>query len=834
MKFLEAHHSTLDLLRQWAGNQRLIRASFYFWNAGTEMQKSVEGLLQSLLHTILGELPDLVPVLCPERCISTYRQTVNEWSLAELQDVFKKLQLLPNVSTKFYLHIDGLDEYSGDPYNLIKIIDALAQHPNYKVCVSSRPWNQFLHTIGKSSHGSLQLHLYTKDDIERFARESLMDRQKKFRSRIDQSQYDKLVSEIGNRAQGVFLWVRLVVHSLREGQSNSDPVSLLRKRLNEIPTDLEEFFQQILQSVSSVYGERMARTFLTALASPEPLKLIHYSLLDEEDPYMGWSTTLQPMDHTEIAERCVETRWRLNGRYKGLLEPASDEDSYHITVDFLHRTLRDFLVTRRIKTFLEARVPHGFDPLKAVIGVLLGEAKSLNSKMELRHFVDAAKFATAIDSFLQTNLIFTSNVPLTCQLIDHVDHLIPSIYTESLHTTSQLTIMLRAAVRYSQDAYVKYRLITVDRQSDLDWLLHMILSRPNVTACSFGRILEQDIETLFLPDHKTVNAVIEENPNINQDLVSDVLEKGADLHAQIEDTTIWNAFLKTSEMNMSVGNSAYWPVLKHLVQHGAKVDLRLPMWIRLATRISSMDQSTLDEFFMGIVYILEQGMKADTNLWIKLLYEMNTERTPSSFWTLMITFLRRGADVAGITDVPLTSGPEPKTWFCGFLSNMEEGQDLFSSKEPSAIFKIFFDHGLNPNQRYRDSTMWIYLLRTIAKLEYRLEHARLIKTFLQYGADPTVEILHHIVETEFEHDCPSEPESPESRVRLAVQNELRELQQRDKEVVQHQTMETRDLRELAMINATTIQRGNSRIRSTNGKRSLSPVTSNGNFKRYRR
>ena len=130
--------------------------------------------------------------------------------------------------------------------------------------------------------------------------------------------------------------------------------------------------------------------------------------------------------------------------------------------------------------------------------------------------------------------------------------------------------------------------------------------------------------------------------------------------------------------------------------------------------------------------------------------------------------------------------------------------------------------------------MWIYLLRTIARLEYRQAHSELILIFLRYGADPTIEILHRIVDMRFEYNRQSEPGSLESRVRLVIQDELRELQQRDAEVVQHQKMETRASHESAMHNATTIQRGNPPLRSNNGKRSLSPGTSNGNFKRYRR
>ncbi|KAF1979009.1 hypothetical protein BU23DRAFT_192983 [Bimuria novae-zelandiae CBS 107.79] len=45
MKFLESHPDTRAMLQQWCQPFRLVTVSFYFWNAGTHMQKSLEGLL---------------------------------------------------------------------------------------------------------------------------------------------------------------------------------------------------------------------------------------------------------------------------------------------------------------------------------------------------------------------------------------------------------------------------------------------------------------------------------------------------------------------------------------------------------------------------------------------------------------------------------------------------------------------------------------------------------------------------------------------------------------------------------------------------------------------
>lgn len=49
MKHLYRHEDSLAALRTCAGGKQLVTASYFFWYAGAEMQKSQQGLLQTLL-----------------------------------------------------------------------------------------------------------------------------------------------------------------------------------------------------------------------------------------------------------------------------------------------------------------------------------------------------------------------------------------------------------------------------------------------------------------------------------------------------------------------------------------------------------------------------------------------------------------------------------------------------------------------------------------------------------------------------------------------------------------------------------------------------------------
>lgn len=59
MKYLHRHENTLAALRTWAGGKQLVTASYFFWYAGADMQKSQQGLLQTLLYDILRQFPAL-------------------------------------------------------------------------------------------------------------------------------------------------------------------------------------------------------------------------------------------------------------------------------------------------------------------------------------------------------------------------------------------------------------------------------------------------------------------------------------------------------------------------------------------------------------------------------------------------------------------------------------------------------------------------------------------------------------------------------------------------------------------------------------------------------
>ena len=174
MKFLASHLSTREALLQCAGTNKLIIANFFFWNGGTQMQKSQEGLLRSLLFEILRQCPVMIPYIPAKwTTIDGFEDRINPWITLELLKSFSELRKQIEHSTRFCFFIDGLDEYEGECSDLIKALQVLSDSPIIKICASSRPWFDFKDIFGQSPLRMLKLENLTREDIALYVNDTL-------------------------------------------------------------------------------------------------------------------------------------------------------------------------------------------------------------------------------------------------------------------------------------------------------------------------------------------------------------------------------------------------------------------------------------------------------------------------------------------------------------------------------------------------------------------------------------------------------------------------------------------------------------------------------------
>jgi hypothetical protein len=166
----------------------------------------------------------------------------------------------------------------------------------------------------------------TYDDIKLYVKNKLEEDRRFAQLQSEDDRYQELILDIVKKADGVFLWVFLVVRSLLHGLTNADRIRDLQRRLKELPSDLEKYFQYMLDSVNKVYWEEAAQLFQVAVEARQPLTLLTYSFQDEEDPNFAFDVKIRELQKHETMKRYDNMRKRLNARCQDLIEINSDHD----------------------------------------------------------------------------------------------------------------------------------------------------------------------------------------------------------------------------------------------------------------------------------------------------------------------------------------------------------------------------------------------------------------------------------------------------------------------------------------------------------------------------
>ncbi|KAK3314400.1 hypothetical protein B0H66DRAFT_568374, partial [Apodospora peruviana] len=386
MKYLMKHPSSIAALDEWTDNGKIQICSHFFWSAGTAIQKSQEGLLRALLFQIMLHKTYLIKELCPERWKEDSFAHMEPWTRRELEDTFYKLAYLPDDPFDFRIciFIDGLDEYRGDHRELLSFLFDLAKSPKLKICVSSRPWIEFRQAFEKSQW-KLAVHDLTSDDVQKYVKDKLSPQKPAYPwlETHDAAVVDPLAEEICRKAQGVFLWVFLVVRSLIKGLANGDEFRDLQRRVGELPSDLEEYFRLMLDNIDSVYRRRTARVFKSLVHTDAslPILLFHFINLEEEDPDYALKDSLKPLSESQVLAIVKPKRYQVIAQCKDLIkltcfdhEPVVLRDR----VTFLHRTVSDFLRTESMDNLLQERAGQEFEPRLTLSRAWLAMIKTIS------------------------------------------------------------------------------------------------------------------------------------------------------------------------------------------------------------------------------------------------------------------------------------------------------------------------------------------------------------------------------------------------------------------------------------------------------------------------
>ncbi|KAI0115538.1 hypothetical protein GGR51DRAFT_555973 [Nemania sp. FL0031] len=402
MKYLAGAPQTLKHLTNWANSsgKELVFAPFFFWRPGTPLQRSTPGLYRGILWKLLDAHPALIPDVFP-----MFRADLNrgksfpfEPTLPELEAAFDILIKNPRVLSKHRvcLFIDGLDEFEGDYWKLSQRLVKWCDSDDIKICVSSRPKNEFSKAFS-TAPGVTQfsLHHLTRPDMLRFVLDTFEKDSRYTDACNDNDGCASLSSLIVDRADGVFLWVRLVVSELLVAMGNSDSLVQLEQRLAEIPTDLRPLFNQMLRRVNRMDRMKLSRTFML-------LQFCFERGVNRDRDFIGTTVYAQAVlddiaDNPDLVaqlvdgsvgpflsnagciSKCNQMCRRLIGRCQGLLDIVETGRGFpHChRVNFFHRTVSDFLKEPEIESDIQ-KGAGVFNPRQALAHTKLARVKFVN------------------------------------------------------------------------------------------------------------------------------------------------------------------------------------------------------------------------------------------------------------------------------------------------------------------------------------------------------------------------------------------------------------------------------------------------------------------------
>lgn len=359
MKFLATSPLTKHLLTRWTRGRPMLTAQCYFWAPGTEIQKSPEGMLRSLLFQLLGDPgvgSDFIKNVCPAHWNSSLQNQSNSsaWSVSELKAVF--LLVVERLTQKSFLmlFVDGLDEYGEDQAQRQELIDlflSMKEISCLKICISSRPWNIFLDAFRELP--SLILEQLNRPDIESYVMAKCSE-SVAFQdlSTIDPDRATAIRSTIVDKSSGVFLWVTLVTRRLLTDMQ--DGIGLLRaeKLLDDMPPGLDEYFKFMIDSIRPSDRCQAARIYQLMVWHnlSKPLTLVFLSFVVEQERSFARDQALKCESLAAMEIRVLGMQRFFASQSMDLLvyRPGSPHGTTpwkDSQVDFLHRTVADFLRT---------------------------------------------------------------------------------------------------------------------------------------------------------------------------------------------------------------------------------------------------------------------------------------------------------------------------------------------------------------------------------------------------------------------------------------------------------------------------------------------------------
>ncbi|KIV80590.1 hypothetical protein PV11_08081 [Exophiala sideris] len=327
--------------------QRKEHLWFFFHARGSYKQKSLEGLLRSILYQ-LGSTYTTIAQVIEDQHKARQNSVRDVWTDDELLRLFDHVKREARVDRSLVLFLDALDEFNGYPETMADFLSGLSTGSNdtsildIRICFSSRPWDAFSERFHMCS--GFKLQDWTMPDIAHYTStrlEQILAAPPSSNSASSRNIGVEMKAYIQSRAQGVFLWVTMVLNEL-EKLAHRSP-ALLYEQLTKLPTELEEFYRFLIDRISpkdQLEAFILLELVLHALHKTTSLTEVFFA-----SKCSTGKTVEECQQHWKSAGLEIPGKERMDVHLKdlcgGMLEVVrTAEDTF---VQFMHETARDFV-----------------------------------------------------------------------------------------------------------------------------------------------------------------------------------------------------------------------------------------------------------------------------------------------------------------------------------------------------------------------------------------------------------------------------------------------------------------------------------------------------------
>ena len=376
MKFLANATPTQDYLAEWCPNDEVLVVTYYFWLAGSHIQRSLKGFLCSIIRQTVIDDQRLLDTLLAEQPKLLVKRNINDWDPKELRTLL--IHLTSSRTRPVCYFLDGLDEFDqgDDIESVLSLIEEISSTRRTKFCVSSRPEHYISTRL--SRHPQLRLQDLTAADMKILIYDELSNARRKCKpAQIDDKRFNKIVKTMSRKADGVFLWVHYAINSLVKGMRNQDDFKDLLNRIEDLPGGMYELYLQMWKRQNEDqqrYRDEAAMYF--SYCDLETISLFEMVIALDPGLQRMYLNSVMPLGDVDVAKQCELLETRLFIRSAGLLETVFDdwppdkhysiqyrrlawEDSdspiqrmsleghllrhHKMRIKFIHRTARDFI-----------------------------------------------------------------------------------------------------------------------------------------------------------------------------------------------------------------------------------------------------------------------------------------------------------------------------------------------------------------------------------------------------------------------------------------------------------------------------------------------------------